>query len=68
MAQLADRVRQVERLKAEKARTSKFSKKKVAYVEVDNIKNSSDSEYEYVEENEINVDELKSEPPIHASC
>jgi recombinational DNA repair protein RecT len=27
MAQLADRVGQVERLKAEKARTSKFSKK-----------------------------------------
>jgi hypothetical protein len=34
MAQLADRVRQVERLKAEKATTSKFSKKeKVAYVD-----------------------------------
>ncbi|XP_045831592.1 uncharacterized protein LOC123922985 [Trifolium pratense] len=34
MAQLADRVRQVERLKAEKARSSKFQKReKIAYVE-----------------------------------
>lgn len=42
MAQLADRVRQVKRLKAEKVRTSKFSQKKVAYVEVNNMGNSSD--------------------------
>lgn len=67
MAQLADRVRQVKRLKAEKARTSKFSKKKVAYVEVENIENSSESEYEYVKENEVNVAELKFGPSIHAS-
>jgi len=34
MAQLADRVQQVERLKAEKARTSRFPKKeKIAYVD-----------------------------------
>jgi len=34
MAQLADRVRQVERLKAEKARTNRFLKKeKVAYID-----------------------------------
>ena len=34
MTQLVDRVQQVERLKAEKARTNKFSKKeKVAYVD-----------------------------------
>jgi len=34
MAQLADRVRQVERLKAEKARTNRFPKReKVAYVD-----------------------------------
>lgn len=63
MAQLADRVRQVERLKDEKARTSKFSKKNVAYVEVDNIRNSSDLKYEYVKENEFNMAELKSGPP-----
>lgn len=35
MAQLADRVQQVERLKAKKDRTSKFSKKKITYVKVD---------------------------------
>ena len=32
MAQLADRVWQVEHLKAEKARSNKFNKKKVAYI------------------------------------
>lgn len=38
MAQLADRVRQVERLKAEKVRTSKFSKKEnVDYVDTDDV-------------------------------
>lgn len=60
---MADRVRQFERLKAEKVRTSKFTKKKVAYVEMENIGNSSDSEYEYVEENEVNRAELKSRSP-----
>ncbi|XP_050890799.1 uncharacterized protein LOC127096248 [Lathyrus oleraceus] len=60
MAQFANRVRQVERLKAEKVRTTKFSKKKTSYVKVNNIGNSSDSEYECVEENEVNVAELKS--------
>lgn len=63
MAYLADRVWQVERLKDEKDRTSKFSKKKVAYVELDNIGKSSDSKYEYVEENEVNMAELKPWPP-----
>ncbi|XP_050909477.1 uncharacterized protein LOC127123288 [Lathyrus oleraceus] len=63
MVQLADRVRQVERLKAENSRTSRFRKKKVAYVKVDNIENSSDSEYEYVEENKFNMDELNPDPP-----
>jgi len=32
MAQLFDRVRQVERVKAEKARTHKYKREKVAYV------------------------------------
>lgn len=63
MAQLADRVRQVERLKAEKARISKLCKNKIAYVEIDNIWNSSNSKYDYVEENEVNVVKLKFEPP-----
>lgn len=48
MTQLADRVQQVKQLKDEKSRTSKFSKTKVAYVKVDSIEHSSDSEYEYV--------------------
>lgn len=63
VAQLANRVRQVECLKTEKVITLKFSKNKVAHVEVDNIGNLSDSEYEYVEENEVNVSELKPGPP-----
>ncbi|KAH1237870.1 hypothetical protein GmHk_08G022674 [Glycine max] len=47
MAQLADRVRQLERLKAEKARNSKFHKKeKVAYVET----NDSDQEFDIIYE------------------
>jgi len=44
MAQLADRVRQVERLKAEKARTNRFPKReKVAYVDV----GDSDPEFDW---------------------
>lgn len=63
MTQLYDRVRQVKWLKVELVRTSKFSKKKVDYVEVDNQGNSSDSEYEYVEENEVNMAKLKPGSP-----
>lgn len=63
MTQLTYRFRQVELLKAEKARTCKFSKKKVTYVEVDNIGKSSDSLYACVEKNEVNVAELNLEPP-----
>lgn len=37
-------------------------KKKVAYVKVDNIRNLSDSMYLYVEENEVNVENLKLVP------
>lgn len=53
----------MERLKDRKVRTSKFTKKQVAYVELENIWNSSESEYKNVEENEVNVAELKSGPP-----
>ncbi|XP_058724676.1 uncharacterized protein LOC131596119, partial [Vicia villosa] len=61
MAQLADRVRQVERLKAEKARVSKYHKKeKIAYVTTNEFDSDSDSEYE---EGEVNVAELKLGPP-----
>lgn len=50
-------------MKAKIVRTTKFTKNKVAYVEVDNVENSSDSEYEYVEENKVNMVELKPGPP-----
>jgi hypothetical protein len=60
---LADRVLQVERLRAEKARTHKFRREKVAYVDT----NESDQEfnlyYEDVEDNEVNFVELKPGPP-----
>jgi len=67
MAQLADRVRQVERLKAEKARTDRFPKKeKVAYVEA----GDSDPEFDWgadtIEDSEVNLAELKDGPPY--SC
>jgi len=56
MLQLADRVRHVEKLKAEKARTSKYHKKKGSYVET----NDSDQEFDIYEDN---VAELKYGPP-----
>jgi len=64
MAQLADRVRQVERLKAEKARTNRFPKReKVAYVDA----GDSDLEFDWgsdiVEDYEINLAELIDGPP-----
>ena len=63
MAQLADRVQQVKRLKAEKARTSIFHKKeKVSYIEADERGQGYDIWYEEVEENNINMAELKPEP------
>ncbi|KAK2444904.1 hypothetical protein QL285_015894 [Trifolium repens] len=50
MSQLADRVRQVERLKAEKARSSKFHKKeKIAYVETYESDGDFDHDYDCVE-------------------
>ncbi|XP_045831224.1 uncharacterized protein LOC123922561 [Trifolium pratense] len=64
MAQLADRVRQVERLKAEKARSSKFPKReKIAYVETIDDEDEYVVNYEDIEDNEINVAELKPGPP-----
>jgi len=64
MAQLAYRVRQVERLKAEKARTTRHIKKeKIAYIDT----YDSDLEFDWgsdvVEENETNLAELKDGPP-----
>ncbi|WJX84315.1 hypothetical protein P8452_66904 [Trifolium repens] len=64
MSQLADRVRQIERLKAEKARNSRFQKKKeVNLVEFfDDDYEDSDECQEY-DESEVNVAELKPGPP-----
>ena len=67
MAQLADRVRQVERLKAEKARTNRFPKnEKIAYVDG----GDSDSEFNWgsdiIEDNEINLAELND--GLHYAC
>jgi len=63
---LADRVRHVERLRAEKARTHKYKREKVSYVET----NKSDQEFviafEDVEDGEVNVVELKLGP--HYTC
>ncbi|MCI28023.1 hypothetical protein A2U01_0049223, partial [Trifolium medium] len=64
MAQLADKVRQVKRLKAEKARSSKFHKKdKVAYVETYESDGEFDDDFDCVENNEVNIAELKPGPP-----
>jgi len=63
MAQLADRVRQVERLKAENARTHKFKREKVAYVDTNESNREFDIFYEDVEDGEINFVELKPGPP-----
>jgi hypothetical protein len=64
MNQLANRVRQVERLKVEKARTSKYYKKvRVAYVETNDNEQKFDMAYEDVKDNEVNVAKLKYGPP-----
>jgi hypothetical protein len=63
MAQLADRVWQVERLKAEKARTYKFRREKVAYVDTYESDQDFDIVYEDVEDGKINFVELKPRPP-----
>lgn len=64
MAQLEDRVWQVEHLKAEKARSSKYHKKEnVSYVETYEIDSLSDTNNDYFEENKVNVVELKSGAP-----
>lgn len=53
-------IRKVERLKVEKARPNKYHKKdKVAFVEIDENNKESDRVFEYVEETEVNLAELK---------
>ncbi|CAJ2649107.1 unnamed protein product [Trifolium pratense] len=66
MSQLADRVRQIERLKAEKVRNSKFQKKKeIGFVDsYDNeIDYEMSDEYLDFDDSDINVAELKPGPP-----
>jgi len=63
MAQLSSRVRQVERLKAEKARTHKFRREKVAYVDTNESEQEFEIAYEDVEDDEVNFAELKPRPP-----
>jgi len=56
MAQLADRVRQVEWLKDEKARTNRFLKRdKVAYIDVGDCDLEFDWGSDTVEDSEINL-------------
>lgn len=58
MAQLAYRVHQVEHLKVEKGKINKYHKKeKVSYKEADNY--PTDAGGECVDENEVNMVELK---------
>ncbi|KEH17474.1 hypothetical protein MTR_0013s0330 [Medicago truncatula] len=64
MAQLAVRVRQVERLKAEKARTNRFPRKeKVAYIDTGDNDPEFDWGFDTLKDNEINLAELKDGPP-----
>jgi len=64
MAQLENRVPQVKRLKAEKARTNRFPKRdKVAYVDARDSNPDFDWGSDTVEDNEINLAELKDGPP-----
>ncbi|XP_050875734.1 uncharacterized protein LOC127079396 [Lathyrus oleraceus] len=64
MAQLADRVRQVERLKAEKARANKnYKKERVAYVEFEDGEFEISNDPYGLEEFEVDLAELKEAPP-----
>ncbi|XP_050890946.1 uncharacterized protein LOC127096419 [Lathyrus oleraceus] len=64
MAQLADRVRQVERLKAEKARANKnYKKERVAYVEFEDEESEISNDPYGLEEFEVDLAELKEAPP-----
>lgn len=63
MAQLADWVRQVERLKVEKVRVNKGKKEHVAYVNLEDKDLASHVEYNHVKEMGVDVSELKSGPP-----
>lgn len=53
MTQLVDKVGQVERLKADKARVNKSKKGRVAYIDMEDNDLVSDVKYNHVEENEV---------------
>ncbi|XP_058784624.1 uncharacterized protein LOC131659452 [Vicia villosa] len=64
MAQLADRVRQVERLKAEKVRANKsYKKERVTYVEVDEGEPETFEDQYGFEDCEVDLAELKEADP-----
>jgi len=64
MAHIADRVRQVERQKVEKARTTRHIKKeKISYIDTYDSDPKFDWGSDIVEDNEINLAELKDGPP-----
>jgi len=63
MTQLADKVRQVKRLKAEKARTQKhFRKEKVAFVASEESNQEFNIAFSDVEIKEVDIAELKPRP------
>jgi len=69
MAQLADRVRHVERLKTEKARTQKhFRKEKVAFVASEESNQEFDIAFGNVEIKEVDIAKLKLGPLIRVNC
>jgi len=63
MTQLADRVQQIKRLRSEKARTHKFRRENVAYIDTNESDQEFDIAYEDVEDDEVNFAELKPGPP-----
>jgi len=66
MAQLPDRVRHVERLKAEKAKTQKYHKReKVSYIGSDKSNHEFEITFGDVETKEVDIDELRLRPPLY---
>jgi hypothetical protein len=69
MAKLADRLRHVERLRAEKARTQKYHKReKVAYIESTESNQEFDIDFGDVETKEVDIAELRQGPLIRVNC
>jgi hypothetical protein len=63
MAQLADIVRQVETLRAEKARTHRYRREQVSYIDTNESDQESNIAFEYFKDSEVNVVELNPGPP-----